>query len=237
VTEGKRDNGLVVTAGAHIFDVDHTLTRHATGWLFARTGVREGMFTWSQLARLPLYYVLYRIGRLSIGKITREIKPLRGYHRRELQELAERTWEESGRHDLYGPALNYLHACRADDAVVVIATSALDVIVKPLTDTLPVDHVVSSVLDYDQQDRSTGWLMGGPCYAEEKSRRIMALLEQLELDPAHCAFYTDSYHDLPGLRAVGYPVAVEPDLLLRRIATRERWPILEWNQRTATGPA
>jgi phosphoserine phosphatase len=43
-----------------------------------------------------------------------------------------------------------------------------------------------------------------------------------------CAFYTDSYADLPVLKAVGRPVAVNPDRRLRREATRRGWEVVDW---------
>lgn len=215
---------------AHIFDVDHTLTHHSTGALFARTGLRAGMFTWRQVASLPFYYILYRIGRLSLGAVTREIKALKGYSRDQLIALAYQSWEEGGRQDVYKSAIAYLRTCRAEGATIVLATSTFDVILEPLRATLGIEHVISSVLEFDADNRSTGWLVEGPCYAEAKANRMLALLRNLKIAPADCAFYSDSFHDLPGLRAVGTPVAVNPDFLLRRAARREGWPVFHWNR-------
>ena len=41
-------------------------------------------------------------------------------------------------------------------------------------------------------------------------------------------FYSDSHNDLPLLRAVGKPVAVNPDATLTAEATTKRWKILRW---------
>lgn len=220
----------VQPARVHIFDVDHTLTRNSTGMIYARAGLRSGMVTHRQLATLPFYYLRYRLGRLSLGAVTREIKPLQGYSRDQLHTLAQRAWEEEGRTNMYRPALAYIEACRSAGALIVLATSTFDVILNPMREPLGVDHVVSSILEFDGQDRSTGWLTGGPCYAEAKAERVLDLLSQLAIDPASCAFYSDSYHDLPALKAVGMPVAVNPDIFLRRVARREGWPILWWNR-------
>ena len=215
---------------AHIFDVDHTLTRRSTGFLFARAARRDGIVTWRQLASLPYYYLRYRLGRLSLGAVTREIKPLQGYTRTELYEIACKAWEEDGRDDVYRSALAYLQACRAEGAPIILATSSFDVIVAPLQESLGIEYVISSVMEFDDEDRSTGWLVGGPCYAEAKAGRMLDLLKQLDIDPQDCAFYSDSIHDLPGLRSVGKPVAVNPDLRLKHVANRAGWPILRWGR-------
>ena len=39
-------------------------------------------------------------------------------------------------------------------------------------------------------------------------------------------FYTDSHNDLPLLRAVSNPVAVDPDDVLRAEAEKEKWLII-----------
>jgi phosphoserine phosphatase len=41
-------------------------------------------------------------------------------------------------------------------------------------------------------------------------------------------FYTDSLSDLPLLNLVGQPVAVNPDLRLKRLAQRRGWPIVKF---------
>ncbi len=217
-------------ARIHIFDVDHTLTRYSTGTLYARAGLRDGMVSLRQLASMPFYYLLYRIGRLSLGTVTKKIKPLQGYTRKELVDLAYRAWEAGGHDNVFKSARAYLDACRAAGAEIALATSSFDVIIEPLQEALGIHHVISSVLEFDREDRSTGWLAGGPCYAEAKADRIVALLHELGNDPEECAFYSDSFHDLPGLRTVGMPVAVNPDILLKRVARREGWPILRWDR-------
>ncbi|POR01362.1 hypothetical protein AU468_08590 [Alkalispirochaeta sphaeroplastigenens] len=217
-------------ATAHVFDVDHTLTRHSTGALFAREGQRAGLFRWSQLASLPYYYLRYRLGALSLGAVTREITPLRGYSRDDLEELAYRTWQNRGQDDLYPPVRAYLDACRRNGAPVILATSTFDVILAPLKQALGIDQVISSRLEFDQEGFATGWLVGGPCYAEEKALRLKKLLGDLGIAPRDCAFYSDSHHDLPALRLAGTAVAVNPDRLLARRARREGWPVLRWDK-------
>ncbi len=43
---------------------------------------------------------------------------------------------------------------------------------------------------------------------------------------ATATFYSDSANDLPLLRAVGEPVAVDPDAALERVASESGWPVL-----------
>ncbi len=59
-----------------------------------------------------------------------------------------------------------------------------------------------------------------PTRSAMRARRACAL--------SACAFYTDSYSDLPVMEVVGRPVAVHPDHRLRREALRRGWPVVDW---------
>ncbi len=68
---------------------------------------------------------------------------------------------------------------------------------------------------------------GGPfVYGEGKVAEMLLLAERHGLDLAASTAYSDSISDLPMLRAVGRPVAVNPDKELREIAVREGWEVL-----------
>jgi hypothetical protein len=45
---------------------------------------------------------------------------------------------------------------------------------------------------------------------------------------SECFAYSDSYTDVPMLRAVGNPSAVNPDSELRELAKENNWPILDF---------
>ena len=51
-----------------------------------------------------------------------------------------------------------------------------------------------------------------------------------DLDLAASYAYSDSESDLPMLRVVGHPVAVNPDAELRRVAREEGWEIMRFEQ-------
>jgi phosphoserine phosphatase len=74
-------------------------------------------------------------------------------------------------------------------------------------------------------------LPGGPfTYREGKARAIRELAEREDIDLAASWAYSDSESDLPMLRAVGHPVAVNPDAALARIAREEGWEVLRFER-------
>jgi phosphoserine phosphatase len=71
----------------------------------------------------------------------------------------------------------------------------------------------------------TGRLVGGLLHGPAKAVAIQGLAEREGLDLARCAAYSDSANDLPMLRLVGHPAAVNPDAELRAQARANNWPV------------
>jgi HAD superfamily hydrolase (TIGR01490 family) len=78
----------------------------------------------------------------------------------------------------------------------------------------------------------SGELAGPFCYGEGKVEAIAELARWEGLDLGQCYAYSDSASDLPMLRAVGHPVAVNPDGRLERIAHDQGWPVVVFSKRT-----
>ncbi len=225
------DNGgladVLSVARAHIFDVDHTLLRHSTGRRFAQAGIRAGVFPRRHMLQLPWFYLRYRLGNLTVADLGREVKVLRGRSYEELVAIANDAWERHGRSDLYPKAAEYVAACGATGATTAFASTSFRLILTPIARELGIREIVASEIEFKNQI-ATGWIASDPCYAEVKAARVSEFLAKQGISAKETAFYSDSFHDLPLLEAVAYPVTVHPDPALRRIAHRRRWPIVNW---------
>ncbi|MBJ7518079.1 MAG: HAD-IB family hydrolase [Solirubrobacteraceae bacterium] len=72
---------------------------------------------------------------------------------------------------------------------------------------------------------------GGPfCYREGKAAAIRELAARERFDLSTSWAYSDSESDLPMLRLVGNPVAVNPDAELGRVALEEGWEVLRFDR-------
>lgn len=205
-----------------IFDVDHTLTRRTTGRRFAEYCFRLGLITRRHLIPVPLFYLGYRLGWITKGMIRRALRPIVGVHRRELERLGRECFEEVIRHDVFEAALEEIRALRAQGEGIVLATTSLDFIVAPLAEYLEVEDVICTGLEYSD-GFATGETKGPAVFRREKHRRVYLYLEKLGVSLSDCRFYTDSYHDLPLLTAIGTPVPTNPDLILRVHALIRGW--------------
>ena len=75
----------------------------------------------------------------------------------------------------------------------------------------------------------TGRPEGPFTYREGKAQAIRELAAAEGFALADCHAYSDSESDLPMLRAVGHPVAVNPDRPLERVAREEGWRIMRFD--------
>lgn len=86
----------------------------------------------------------------------------------------------------------------------------------------------------------TGRPDGPFTYREGKAEAIRQVAGAEGIDLSESYAYSDSESDLPMLRAVGHPVAVNPDRELERVARAEGWQIMRFDKlarrlRIATG--
>jgi HAD superfamily hydrolase (TIGR01490 family) len=76
----------------------------------------------------------------------------------------------------------------------------------------------------------TGSPEGPFTYREGKAEAIREVAARKGIDLAESWAYSDSESDLPMLRAVGHPVAVNPDAALARVAREEGWEIMRFDR-------
>jgi phosphoserine phosphatase len=85
---------------------------------------------------------------------------------------------------------------------------------------------VSEVIDGHYTGRA-----GGPfTYREGKAEAIRELAQREGIDLAASWAYSDSESDLPMLRLVGHPVAVNPDKALAQVARDNGWEVMRFER-------
>ena len=208
------------------FDVDHTIIAGSSGPLFVRKGVRRGLFPLRTMIFFPYYYLQYAIGTLEADSRDWYFSILSGRSRRELEELARANFEAL-RTRIYPEARRLIEALKGRGRDVVLATSSLDLIVRPLAEELGIEEVIATTLEFDR-GLCTGRFAEGPLLKDKKREKVHDYIRRRGAEWRECAFYTDSVNDLALLESVADPVAVNPDRRLRRIATRRGWRVLRF---------
>jgi HAD superfamily hydrolase (TIGR01490 family) len=82
----------------------------------------------------------------------------------------------------------------------------------------------------EENERWTGRIVGEAMFGEVKARAIRRIAAEADLDLQRCFAYGDSSSDKWMLEAVGKPAAVNPSNDLGRIARRNEWAVLQWEE-------
>jgi phosphoserine phosphatase len=111
-----------------------------------------------------------------------------------------------------------------------IVTAASSELAEILAQVLVLDGGIGSQFSSVEDGVYTGRPTGLFVYGLEKALAIeqLALREGIDLSDSYA--YSDSASDLPMLRVVGHPVAVNPDRELARVAREEGWEILRFER-------
>jgi len=116
---------------------------------------------------------------------------------------------------------------RAAGHHTVLVTGAIAPLTRPIAPLF--DEVVAAELAVGGDGRCTGFLVAPPLVGESRAAWLRHRAAGENWDLSQSFAYADSASDLPLLRAVGHPVAVDPDISLSRIARRHRWPVEDWH--------
>jgi HAD superfamily hydrolase (TIGR01490 family) len=208
------------------FDADFTLVRRSTVRQFIARALAEGLIGPSIAFYAPLLSLRYAFAGSRSAASTVALPFLRGVRASELESFARRLFEERLR-----PRIDAVVASRVEAALrggerVAIASASFGFILAPLAKALGIGEIIANELEFEG-GAATGRLAGPPVIGEGKRKRVLEYLGRGGFGPAECAFYTDGAGDLPLLREVARPVAVNPGARLRREALRSGWEVLD----------
>lgn len=226
----------IVTTGpsAAFFDLDRTLISGSSVFVFGIAAWRAGLIPKGSFVRDGVGALTFRLAGASDDTSTkareRILGAVKGVRHDDLvalntavvPKLIDRVRPEARR-----LLDQHRHAARA---TYIVSASPVE-LVRPLAAALGMTDGIGTVSEI-VDGVYTGNLAGPFCYAEGKVEAMAELARWEGLDLSQCYAYSDSASDLPMLRAVGHPVAVNPDAKLERHARRQGWPIVIFSQRT-----
>jgi HAD superfamily hydrolase (TIGR01490 family) len=131
---------------------------------------------------------------------------------------------------IYPQVLEIAYRHQDEGMRVYIVTAASQELASMLARVLAFEGAIGSQFSVVVDGVYTG-TPGEPfVYGSEKARAIEQLAEREGVDLANSDAYSDSASDLPMLRLVGHPVAVNPDSELATAASEERWEVLRFDR-------
>jgi len=212
-----------------IFDLDNTLLRGDSDHAWGEFLVEQGAVDAERFAAdNDRYYAAYLAGTLDIYEFLEQhqLRPLRDNDRATLDRwLAQFMRDKVAA--LITPAARALveeHRARGDTLLIVTATNRF--ITAPIAAAFGIPHLIATEPE-EVDGRFTGRVAGIPSYREGKVTRLGEWLSANRQSLDDSWFYSDSHNDLPLLKFVTHPVAVNPDATLARHARDHGWPVIE----------
>ncbi|PTL77397.1 HAD family phosphatase [Vitiosangium sp. GDMCC 1.1324] len=220
------------------FDLDKTLLAVNSGSLWVRRELALGHITRMQALRASMWLARYHLGFVAMQDAVREaIRHLQGTGEQHMRERTVRFYAEMVRSQFRPGALRAVEEHRSAGDRLVLLTSSSGYMSELVTRDLSLDAALCNRFEVDASGLHTGRPLGEVCFGEGKRFYAQAYAAEAGVPLSECAFYTDSYSDLPVLEVVGRPVAVHPDRRLRREALRRGWSVVDWGVPSGGGDA
>jgi putative phosphoserine phosphatase/1-acylglycerol-3-phosphate O-acyltransferase len=210
---------------AAIFDLDRTILKGASGPVISEALKEVGILPERSLPGQGLVFRFFDlVGETRPAMIlTRQLaRAAAGWDVEQAQRagrLAAETLQE-----LVQPfAREVIEEHREAGRRLVLATTTPFDLIKPFADEIGIRDLVATRYGVSA-GRYNGRIDGEFVWGRGKLNAIRRWAGQADVDLSESYAYSDSYFDAPLLRAVGNPVAVNPDPRLRMLAIAMRWP-------------
>ncbi len=211
------------------FDLDRTVLHGNSAKLWVRAEFRRGALRKRDTLKAFAYLAAYRLGAANFeGALKQSIATLQGTKESELAARSAGFYHREMKPLVRRDARSAIDDERSRGNRLVLLTSSSPYLAAPVMRELQLDDVVCTKLEVDLDGCFTGRPAGRVCFGSGKVALANDYARAHASALKDCAFYSDSFSDLPMLEAVGEPVVITPDPRLRRIATARGWPIHNW---------
>ncbi|WP_341645590.1 histidinol-phosphatase [Thauera sp. SDU_THAU2] len=213
-----------------LFDLDNTLLAGDSDFAWAQFLIEKGVLDREvQEAKNIEFYEHYKAGTLDIDAfLDFQLAPLARHSRTELDAWHREFMETSVKPMITAKARALVRQHLDEGALVAVVTATNAFVTGPIVREFGIAHLVATV-PAQENGAFTGKARGTPAFQAGKIVRVDAWLESLGLYVGgfeRSWFYSDSHNDLPLLKHVSDPVAVDPDDTLRAHAEQQGWPVL-----------
>ena len=213
-----------------LFDLDNTLLAGDSDFEWAQFLISKGVLDKEVYeARNQQFYDQYKAGTLDIFEfLDFQLKPLARHSRAQLDAWHQEFMDTRVRPMMTPQSQALVKEHLASGAVVAIVTATNSFVTGPIARAFGIPHLVATI-PAQENGAFTGKPRGTPAFKAGKIERVEAWLESLGLcweSFGKSSFYSDSHNDLPLMKKVNNPVAVDPDDTLRAHATAQGWPVI-----------
>lgn len=210
-----------------LFDLDNTLLAGDSDYLWGEFLTEQGIVDRETYEKEnQRFYEDYKKGTLDIHEFQAfSQQPLINNDTSRMLALREQFVEQKIR-PIMSPASFKLiehHRSLGDTLVVITATNRF--VTQPIVAAFGIDNLLATepeIID----GKYTGKIAGIPCFQGGKVKRLHNWMQKHELNMQGSWFYSDSHNDLPLLKEVDHPIAVDADEQLLEYAETQGWKIM-----------
>lgn len=219
---------------AAFFDLDNTLLHGSSLYVVGRAMHARGLVSTRDALRGAWQQLVFRVAGERSGLVQkvrdRSLARGAGVEVAPFLALGEAIYDEwfAGRILAETLALAQRHLDRGDDVWIVTASPVE--LARIVASRLGFTGALGTVSEVED-GRWTGRIVGDFLHGAGKADAVRRLAAERGYVLADCDAYSDSANDLPLLRAVGHPHAVNPDGKLRDEARRQGWPVHDFRLR------
>ena len=210
-----------------LFDLDNTLLAGDSDYLWGMFLAEQGIVDrHSYEQENQRYYDAYKAGTLNIYEfLAFSLKPLAENDISLLNTLHQQFMAEKIRPIMTHASFELIAKHRAAGDTLVVITATNSFVTTPIVKAFGIDNLLATEPEINSHGY-TGRVAGVPCFQQGKVTRLHSWLVQHQLTMQGSWFYSDSHNDLPLLREVDHPVAVDPDTQLAVVAKEYNWPVI-----------
>lgn len=220
----------MTTQNLALFDLDNTLLAGDSDYNWSLFLIEEGLLdAKTHHDRNEQFYLDYKNGCLDIFAFLKfQLQPLAQHPKVFLDQLHVKYMEKVIKPMMTqkAQALVNQHKSNGDLCIVITATNSF--VTKPIATAYGIEHLIGTdpeIVDGEY----TGGVSGVPSFQQGKVTRLnqwLAERGQSLSDFNISYFYSDSHNDLPLMKLVTNPVAVDADATLLAFAQQQGWPCI-----------
>src|SRR5262252_4718331 len=216
-------------------DFDGTLIDGYSLSAFARYYLRSGRIAPADLGQLLLTGLRGVTTEEDFERLTvLSMRVWAGRTEDELAELGERLFVQAISGSLYPEGWRLVEAHHRAGHTVVLASSATRFQVEPAARAMGAEHILVSPVEI-VNGIATGRPGGPLLWRAGKAAAVGAFAAEHGIDLAESYAYSNGDEDIPFLRTVGRPRAINPGRELEKVARESGWPVARFRSRGRPG--
>jgi len=210
-----------------IFDLDNTLIADDSDYLWGQFLVDQGIVDKQHYENANAkFYNDYKQGTLDIVEFLNfSLQPLADNDPQQLYQWRSQFIREIITPLLLQSARQLIDKHRNKGDILLVITATNRFVTEPIVKLYGIDNLLATTPEM-KDGRYTGGFNGIPCFREGKVKLLQEWLAHSGHSMLDSWFYSDSHNDLPLLKLVDHPVAVDPDEKLAGYAKEANWPII-----------